>query len=260
MFQYRQKPLRRNEHPSLIVNVLDRTRTRDIVEVTVGFALILTAIWTPLHVQRIIFWLAFSWILSTTLLARNDRKELGLGVSGIYRSLWVVGAALILAIVDLLLSIQYGALHPLYGPVPIGRHMWGYMIWAVLQQFVLQDFFLLRLLRLLPTRSAAVVTAAVLFSVAHIPNPLLTIATLAWGTAACFLFLKYRNLYVLGIAHGILGLCIAVSVPNAIHHHMRVGLGYLKYSQDQRAARTELRQHAPEPPTALQQGSSLSTQ
>jgi hypothetical protein len=134
------------------------------------------------------------------------------------------------------------------------------MIWAVLQQFVLQDFFLLRLLRLLPSRSAAVVTAAVLFSIAHIPNPLLTIATLAWGTAACFLFLKYRNLYVLGIAHGILGLCIAISVPNAVHHHMRVGLGYLRYSHDQSAARAELRQRTTEPATPLQQGSSLPSQ
>ncbi|MGE5109857.1 MAG: CPBP family intramembrane glutamate endopeptidase [Acidobacteriaceae bacterium] len=243
------------------MSVLARTRTRDIVEVTVGFALILTAVWTPLHVQRIVFWLAFSWILSTTLLARDDRDKLGLGVSGLYCSLWVVGAALILALVDLLISIQYGALHPLYGPVPIGRHMWGYMIWAVLQQFVLQDFFLLRLLRLLPSPSAAIVTAAMLFSIAHIPNPLLTIATLAWGTAACFLFLKYRNLYVLGIAHGILGLCIAVSVPNAIHHHMRVGLGYLRYSHDQRAARAELQQRTAEPATPLQQqGSSLPSQ
>ena len=239
------------------MSVLARTRTRDIVEVTVGFILILTAVWTPLHVQRIIFWLAFSWILSTTLLARNHRDELGLGLSGLYSSLWVLGAALILAIFDLLLSTRFGALHPLYGPVPIGRHMWGYMIWAVLQQFVLQDFFLLRLLRLLPSRSAAVVAAAMLFSIAHIPNPLLTIATLAWGTAACFLFLKYRNLYVLGIAHGILGLCIAISVPNAIHHHMRVGLGYLRYSHDQRAARAELDRRATEPPTRLQQGSSL---
>ena len=111
------------------------------------------------------------------------------------------------------------------------------MIWAFMQQFVLLDFFLLRLLRVLPSRGAAIFAAAALFSIAHLPNPLLTIATLAWGLAACAIFLKYRNLYVLGIAHGILGLCIAVSVPNTIHHHMRVGLGYLRYDAEQRAAR-----------------------
>lgn len=217
-----------------------RPAARDIVELTVGYALILVAVWTPLHVQRIIFWLAFSWIMSTTLLARNDRDDLGLGLSGWRRSLWVVGIAVALASIDLLISLWYSALHPLYGPVPVGRHMWGYVIWAFMQQFVLQDFFLLRLIRVLPSRMSAITVAAALFATAHIPNPLLTVATMLWGLAACALFLKYRNLYVLGLAHGILGLCIAVSVPNAIHHHMRVGLGYLRYNAEQQGNRAGL--------------------
>lgn len=214
-----------------------RPATRDIVELTVGYALILISVWTPLPVQRVLFWVAFSWIISTTLLARNDRDELGLGLSGWHRSLWVVAIAIALAATDLLISLWYSALHPLYGPVPVGRHMWGYVIWAFMQQFVLQDFFLLRLIRILPTRTSAVIVAAALFATAHLPNPLLTVVTMLWGLAACALFLKYRNLYVLGLAHGILGLCIAVSVPNAIHHHMRVGLGYLRYNAEQQAKR-----------------------
>jgi hypothetical protein len=43
------------------------------------------------------------------------------------------------------------------------------------------------------------------------------------------LFLRYRNIYALGIAHGILGLCVAVIVPDSIQHHMRVGIGYYRY-------------------------------
>jgi Type II CAAX prenyl endopeptidase Rce1-like len=225
----RQKPVIDIPTSNMVVSYSSRGTTRDLIEVSVGYALILIAVWTPLHVERVIFWLAFSWVVSTVLLARNNRDSLGLGLSGLRGSLWILGAALILAILDLLISMWYSALHPLYGPVPVGRHMWGYMIWALMQQFVLQDFFLLRLVRLLPTRTAAVFTAAALFATAHIPNPLLTVATMFWGVAACFLFLKYRNLYVLGIVHGILGICIAVSIPNAIHHHMRVGLGYLEY-------------------------------
>ncbi len=234
-----------------------RPATRDIVELVVGYALILIAVWTPLHIQRIIFWLAFSWIVSTTLLARNDRDELGLGLSGWHRSLWVVGIAVALAGTDLLISFWYSALHPLYGPVPVGRHMWGYVIWAFMQQFVLQDFFLLRLIRVLPSRTSAVIIAASLFATAHIPNPLLTVATMIWGLAACAIFLKYRNLYVLGLAHGILGLCIAVSVPNAIHHHMRVGLGYLRYDAEQRATRADVPKNPGAPSSTIQATSGL---
>jgi hypothetical protein len=68
-----------------------------------------------------------------------------------------------------------------------------------------------------------------LFALAHVPNPVLTPITLVWGIAACFLFLRYRNIYALGIAHGILGLCVAVIVPEPLQHHMRVGIGYYRY-------------------------------
>jgi len=50
-----------------------------------------------------------------------------------------------------------------------------------------------------------------------------------WGIAACTHFLGYRNLYALGLVHGILGLCMAISVPDVATHHMMVGLGYLQY-------------------------------
>jgi hypothetical protein len=107
--------------------------------------------------------------------------------------------------------------------------MAGYLLWAFEQQFILQDYFLLRLLRILPNQSAAVITAAVLFSTAHLPGLVLTVATLAWGSVACALFLRYRSLYALSLVHGILGLSLAISVPDEITHHMMVGLGYLHY-------------------------------
>jgi hypothetical protein len=98
-----------------------------------------------------------------------------------------------------------------------------------MQQFILQSYFLLRLLRLLPGKLAPVLVAAAIFALAHLPNPILTPITLIWGAIACVLFLRYRNIYALGVAHGIMGLCVAVTVPNSLHHHMRVGLGYLRY-------------------------------
>ena len=85
-----------------------------------------------------------------------------------------------------------------------------------------------RLTRVLSTDSAIAV-AAVLFSAAHLPNVPLTIATLLWGVASCALFRRYRSLYVIGIAQGILGLCFAMCVPDVFLHHMRVGLGYFHY-------------------------------
>ncbi len=53
--------------------------------------------------------------------------------------------------------------------------------------------------------------------------------TLIWGLIACFVFLRYRNLYTLAITHAILGICLAISVPGPVIRNMRVGLGYLTY-------------------------------
>jgi hypothetical protein len=56
-----------------------------------------------------------------------------------------------------------------------------------------------------------------------------------WGAFSCALFRRYHNLYVLGLAQGLLGLCFAVCVPDSLHHHLRVGLGYLRYHGTQQA-------------------------
>jgi membrane protease YdiL (CAAX protease family) len=94
---------------------------------------------------------------------------------------------------------------------------------------LLQGFFLLRLLRLTPGPRSAAFAAAGLFALAHLPNPVLAPLTLVWGFASCLVFLRYRNLYPLAIAHAIFGITIAITVPGPIVRNMRVGLGYLRY-------------------------------
>jgi hypothetical protein len=126
-----------------------------------------------------------------------------------------------------LFAKQIGTLHALYKSD--FKHVTGYVLWTLYQQFLLNDYFMPRLTRLLASESAAVGLAAVLFAAAHMPNLPLAAATLVWGAISCALFRRYRNLYTLGLAQGLLGLCFAVCVPDALHHHLRVGLGYLRY-------------------------------
>ena len=90
-------------------------------------------------------------------------------------------------------------------------------------------------------RSAALAAAAI-FSLAHLPNPILSVITFVWGLAACLLFMRYRNLYTLVIAHAILGVTLAATVPGPVIHNMRVGLGYLTYSPH-RADQLDHRNH-----------------
>jgi len=207
-------------------------KSRDFAEVAVGYGLVLFAVWTPDPLQRYLFWITLVWVVLATIISGRDPGTLGLWHSGMWHSLWVAGVAAIAAAIAVYAAWKLHTLHPVFRTVPIGARFWGYVLWAFLQQFLLQDYFLLRLLRLLPSHTAAVLAAAIMFAAAHVPNPLLVVVTLFWGAAACSLFLRYRDLYSLGLAHGILGICLTITVPNAVHHNMRVGLGYLRFHAD----------------------------
>ncbi|MGA8109466.1 MAG: CPBP family intramembrane glutamic endopeptidase [Acidobacteriaceae bacterium] len=212
-------------------------RARDLAELAVGYGLILVVIWTRNPEQRVLYWVAFAWIAVISILRRGETETFGLGLRGLLPSLWIVAAALAFSAAAVFVARDIGTLHALYGPLPALEHVLEYALWALMQQFILQIYVLLRLTRLGLSRPAAVVLATVLFTIAHIPNPVLVPLTLVWGAISCVLFLRYRNLYALALAHGILGMCLAVTVPNSLMHHMRVGRGYQLYKAHPRPFR-----------------------
>jgi hypothetical protein len=202
-------------------------RERDLTELILGYGTVVGVIWTPEHLQHILSPIVFVLTLAVVLARRQSRDELGLGLRGLAASLWILPAAIAVAALGMFVAARFGTLHPLYkGDF---KHISGYVLWTLYQQFLLQDYFMARLLRLVSNKFAAVLLAGTLFAAAHLPNLALTAATLAWGLVSCALFRRYRNLWVLGIAQGLLGLCFAVCVPDALNHHLRVGLGYLHY-------------------------------
>ena len=106
--------------------------------------------------------------------------------------------------------------------------MWGYALWALIQEFILQSFFFTRFEELFGG-AAAVWIAATLFATAHLPSPVLTAGTLIGALFFCEMFRRYRSIYLLGVVHAMLGLTIAMTMPDSVLHHMRVGMGYLRY-------------------------------
>jgi membrane protease YdiL (CAAX protease family) len=160
-------------------------------------------------------------------------KSMGLRTKNFLRSLWIVGIALLISAAAIGLAINFQTLHPIPGPIAFFKRYWGYALWSFVQQLLLQDFFLRRLRLLLPSAGLAALAAAAIFSIAHIPSPVLMLVTFFMGLAACLLFLRYRNLYPLAIAHAILGITLAITLPNSIIRNMRVGLGYLTYTKQQ---------------------------
>ncbi|HEX5284054.1 MAG TPA: CPBP family glutamic-type intramembrane protease [Bryocella sp.] len=219
------------------------SRRRALLELAVSYTLILLVIWTPHSVQRVLYIAAVIVLAAILVLSFQSCDKLagvpsehvrwggklGLRRTNLLRSLWIAIAALLLAAILILVAAH---LHTLHAPPTVSgliARYWGYALWAFVQQILLQDIFLRRLLILAPSPRLAAFFAALIFALAHLPNPILVPITLLWGFISCLLFLHYRNIIPLAIAHAAFGITLAITIPPPLIHNMRVGLGYLRY-------------------------------
>ncbi len=105
----------------------------------------------------------------------------------------------------------------------------AYIAWGFFQQYLLNAFFVNRLAAFAGEKRPhdVALAAAVLFSLVHLPNWFLMPVTLVGGYLSARVYLRYRSLYVLGLAHGILGFLLFLVVPDSISAHFLIGPRYL---------------------------------
>ena len=228
---------------SLAVGPAPSRQRRDLREFWMAYALIALAIWTPLLWQRALSLVALAWVIWATVRSFDGWRAMGWRVTGFWRAAWVLPTAIALSAGAIAGAFYLGTFHAPPTALQFLQRYGGYAIWSFLQEFLLLNFFLLRLLRLVSGKHLAAFAASSLFALVHLPNPVLTPLTILWGYASCLIFLRYRNLYIPAVAHAILGITIAITVPGPVDHNMRVGLGYLTYREHQR-------RHSPLPTAA----------
>jgi membrane protease YdiL (CAAX protease family) len=166
-------------------------------------------------------------VVMFTLLDRPSLRRLGLRLPTAMGTSLMLGVGLVCTILLLLLSRWVG------GPVPVNplfpnMHLaWQYMVWALVQEFMLQSFFFTRCEELFGSSTAVWVTAT-FFALIHVPNMVLTTFTLMAGLFFCEMFRRYRSIYLLGIVHAVLGLTLSTTIPASLLYHLRVGIGLLR--------------------------------
>ena len=94
------------------------------------------------------------------------------------------------------------------------------------QQYLLNAYFVNRLLPGAGSSAQAAAWGAGCFACAHTPNWFLMIVAFAMGYCAARVWIRYRNLYFLGVAHGAIGSLLYLVVPDSISHHLVVGPGW----------------------------------
>ena len=102
----------------------------------------------------------------------------------------------------------------------------AYCFWGLFQQYLLNAYFVNRLLAGSANPGQAAALGAACFSCAHTPNWFLMIVAFVMGYCAARVWIRYRNLWFLGFAHGAIGLLLYLVVPDSISHHLVVGPGW----------------------------------
>lgn len=106
-----------------------------------------------------------------------------------------------------------------------------YFFWATVQQLILNGFFVNRLRCVTAGHDLPTLTwAGIIFGAVHSPNKFLMVVAGIGGIGAGYVFLqKKRNIYLIAIAHDLIGMSILYFLPPAWHHNMRVGPGFYFY-------------------------------
>lgn len=161
----------------------------------------------------------------SNLLHRDRPSELGLRVDNLRHSSRHVGAATIFcSLVIVAASTSFGFRSTLNAGAGLGAI--GYLGWSFSQQYALQAFIHRRLREALGCSRRASLASALLFGVVHLPNPLLVVTVTVAGYIWCRVFERAPNLFTLAVSHAWLATLLMTSVPEKIHHIMRVGPGF----------------------------------
>lgn len=164
-------------------------------------------------------------------LALHDRlsmRRMGLGLPTTFGASLVLGVGFAATIFLLFMAHWAGREIPSNAIWPNLGQSSGYLLWALIQEFLLQSFFFTRFEELFGS-SVAVWVTATLFATAHLPSPVLTTFTFLAAVFFCEMFRRYRSIYPIAAVHALLGLTVAITIPDSLLHHMRVGIGYLQY-------------------------------
>ncbi len=214
---------------STAVVAVQESKRIALLEVLIGLGLIEATVWSARPAQRYLFWISAAWFLCHAVLAAYRRKPQGLGLPQFKVTAVLLTAPVFLAGSVVAHGAAQGTLHHLFGTVAPLQHASTYIVWAILQQYLQQSYFFVRFEKIISRGVLASFVTAAMFGVVHLPNPVLAPVTFVGGWILSEIFRRYRCVVPLGIAHGLVGLAIAVTVPDYLLHHMRVGLSYLTY-------------------------------
>lgn len=213
---------------------MNRGARECIGEIALGLLPIVTIIWiTPLLFRERAAFLQANFYLSllafviaavSNLRHRDTLKMLGVRLDNFLSALRVL--ALPTAIAGLVVVGVGLATDSLALGDRFLFHLRTLPPWALLQQYALQGFVHRRLQDAYGRGRKSILGTALIFSLLHLPNPVLTIGTFIGGAVWAWAFSQQPNLFALALSHTLVSALVANALPRSLLQNMKVGWGY----------------------------------
>lgn len=207
-----------------------------MLEITAAVALLFACVWLAPRLsedRRIAhrigagFGLAAGTVGLASALRRGEKlRELGLGFTKFLRAAAAVAGPTLLVVTALLVAgYCLDSWHFTEQSFRIRPPRW---LWPVVQQYFVQSFLNRRWQDVVGRGWRSVLLTALCFSLLHLPNPTLMVATFLAGTFWAWSFQREPNLYALALSHVTLAFFLKSTLPLAILPNMRIGWAYFR--------------------------------
>lgn len=159
--------------------------------------------------------------------AGEGPRDIGFrGDTAVAAALWLVPVILAAAAMAIAVGHHLGSLHALSGAQAMS--LVRFIASGMLQQYLLLGFFFRRGIETMKAPTIAAILTAAVFAALHAPNVFLTAVTFVAGLVSCAVYRRAPNLYVAGVAHGLLAFVLYAVLPASINGGMHVGIEYLQ--------------------------------
>lgn len=99
-------------------------------------------------------------------------------------------------------------------------------LWALFQQFVLQAFVNRRAQIVFGRNLRSVLLVGFVFSVLHLPSPLLVLLGFVGGSFWAYVYQRHPNLFALAISHTIVSVTLSLTMLPRFSYLLRIGFKY----------------------------------
>ncbi len=207
------------------------TRRTAIFQLALFLALVFSYIWIWAHAfpgDKMVIYVAG---LGLTLLTHAIHRE-GPGQLGVRLDNFLAAArdAAIPTLPLVAIFVTVGIRGGHFGSEALDVHRFLRVLsWGFVQQYLLQGFIHRRLASAISRPLWRELVVAAIFSLLHMPNPVLMPVTFLAGWIFAVLYRRHPNLFVLALCQAVGSTAVAFGFGTEVLHRMRVGPGYFRF-------------------------------